>query len=73
MDSDAGALSQLRAATDPDAPGGAMYGPLFALAGPPVRKPLVRPGADEAIATLWRVSREETGLDVDVSAALQAA
>jgi len=32
-----GALSQLRAATDPDANGGEFYGPLFVNNGPPVR------------------------------------
>jgi NAD(P)-dependent dehydrogenase (short-subunit alcohol dehydrogenase family) len=71
MSTERGALSQLRAATDPDAPGGAMFGPLFGASGPPVRKPLVRPGTDAAIRTLWEVSRRETGLDVNVAAALR--
>lgn len=70
MDEDRGALSVLRAATDPQAPGGAMYGPAWVAAGPPVRKPLVRPGADRAIARLWEVSRRETGVEVDVAAAV---
>ena len=70
MSTDRGALSQLRAATDPEAPGGGFYGPLFATNGPPVRKPLVRPGSDEAIKILWQVSEAETGLKVDVSEAL---
>lgn len=65
-----GALSQLRAATDPDAPGGGFYGPLFVTNGPPVLKPLVRPGTDAAISVLWRVAEAETGLRVDVGAAL---
>ena len=73
MTSDQGALSQLRAATDPEAPGGAMYGPLWGTAGPPVRRPLLRPGVGDAIRTLWEVSRRETGLDVDVRAALEPA
>lgn len=64
-----GALSQLRAATDPGARGGQLYGPLFAAAGPPVRKPLVRPGGGDAIRTLWQVCERETGLRVDVAAA----
>ncbi len=58
-----GALSQFRAATDPDAPGGGFYGPLFVTNGPPVRKPLVQPGTDdEAIAALWPVAEHETGV-----------
>jgi NAD(P)-dependent dehydrogenase (short-subunit alcohol dehydrogenase family) len=65
-----GALSQLRAATDPAASGGSMYAPLWVNFGPPVRKPLVRPGSDAAIRVLWQVSRQETSLDVDVAAAL---
>lgn len=70
MSTDRGALSQLRAATDPAAPGGGFYGPLFATNGPPVRKPLVRPGSDAAIRALWEVAERETGLRVDVSDAL---
>lgn len=73
MDVARGALSLLRAATDPAARGGTMYGPLFMVSGPPVRKPLVRPGTDAAIATLWEVSRRETGLDVDVPEAVRRA
>ncbi len=63
-----GALSQLRAATDPKATAGAIYAPLFVTAGPPVRKPLVRPGSESAIVTLWKVSERETGLAVGNSA-----
>ncbi len=70
MSTDRGALSQLRAATDPDAPGGGFYGPLFAINGPPVRKPLVRPGSDAAVRALWQVAEEETGLKIDVGATL---
>lgn len=57
-----GALSQLRAATDPAAYGGSYYGPLLAVAGPPVRKPLVRPGSDAAVRRLFEVCERETGL-----------
>ena len=71
MSTDRGALSQLRAAVDPEAPGGGFYGPLFVTNGPPVRKPLVRPGSARAIETLWRVAESETGLAVDVSAAVR--
>lgn len=73
MSIEQGALSQLRAATDPDARSGTMYGPLFGTNGPPVCRPLLRPGSADAIARLWEVSRRETGLDVDVTAALRAA
>ncbi len=65
MSIDRGALSQLRAATDPDAPGGGFYGPLFVTNGPPVLKPLIRPGSDGAIATLWEVAERETGIAVE--------
>jgi hypothetical protein len=65
-----GALSQLRAATDPAAKGGEFYGPLFVSSGPPTRKPVVRKlGMDKAIATLWEVSERETGIAIDVRAA----
>jgi NAD(P)-dependent dehydrogenase (short-subunit alcohol dehydrogenase family) len=58
-----GALSQLRAATDPDAKGGEFYGPLFVNNGPPVRKPILRRlGMSGAIAKLWDVSERETGV-----------
>lgn len=58
-----GALSQLRAATDPHASGGEFYGPLFGNNGPPVRKPIVRRvGMSGAIAKLWDVSERETGV-----------
>lgn len=70
MSTHRGALSQIRAATDPTAPGGAFYGPLFVSNGPPVRKPLVRPGGDGAIARLWAVAERETGRRVDVEEAL---
>jgi NAD(P)-dependent dehydrogenase (short-subunit alcohol dehydrogenase family) len=68
-----GALSQLRAATDPAAKGGEFYGPLFVNSGPPVRKPVVRRlGMDQAIAALWEVSERETSLAIDVRAAAAA-
>lgn len=58
-----GALSQLRAATDPGARGGEFYGPLFVNNGPPVRKPIFRRiGLNRAIAKLWEVSERETGV-----------
>jgi NAD(P)-dependent dehydrogenase (short-subunit alcohol dehydrogenase family) len=59
-----GALSQLRAATDPKARSGEFYGPLFVTNGPPVRKPVLRPGIGRAIDKLWQVSERETGLEL---------
>lgn len=70
MSTDYGALSQLRAAVDPKAPGGGFYGPLFVTNGPPVLKPLIRPGSDAAIKNLWQAAEHETGLPVDVASAL---
>jgi NAD(P)-dependent dehydrogenase (short-subunit alcohol dehydrogenase family) len=57
-----GALSQLRAATDPGATNGEFYGPRWVGNGPPVRKPVLRPGMKTAIGRLWEVSERETGL-----------
>jgi hypothetical protein len=62
-----GALSQLRAATDPGAKSGEFYGPLFVNNGPPVRKPILRRfGMSSAIDRLWQVSERETGLKLEV-------
>lgn len=62
-----GALSQLRAATDPGAKSGEFYGPLFVGNGPPVRKPVLRRlGLSRAISRLWEVSERETGLKVEL-------
>lgn len=69
-----GALSQLRAATDPQARGGEFYGPQWGNTGPPVRKPLVRRfDVDRGIRTLWEVSARETGVVLDVGAAAVSA
>lgn len=67
MTVDQGALNPLRAATDPNAEGGTMYGPRWSSSGPPTRRRLIRRGDDAAIAALWTVSRHLTGLDVDVA------
>jgi NAD(P)-dependent dehydrogenase (short-subunit alcohol dehydrogenase family) len=62
-----GALSQLRAATDPAARGGEFYGPRFVNNGAPVRKPILRRwDLDKGIATLWTVSEGETGVAIEV-------
>jgi NAD(P)-dependent dehydrogenase (short-subunit alcohol dehydrogenase family) len=64
-----GALSQLRAATDPSARGGQFYGPFFVNNGPPVCKPVLRRlGMKRAIGRLWEVSERETGLKIEVGA-----
>jgi NAD(P)-dependent dehydrogenase (short-subunit alcohol dehydrogenase family) len=69
-----GALPQLRAATDPAASGGEMYGPRFGMAGAPVRRPVLRKiGLDQAIADLWQVSERETGLKIDLAEAREQA
>ena len=60
-----GALSQLRAATDPKAKSGEFYGPLFVTNGPPVRKPVLRLGNKRAIDKLWQVSERQTGLELE--------
>lgn len=67
MDLEAGALPQIRAATDPQARGGEFYGPRFVNFGPAVRRPVLRRGADEAIRTLWYVSERETGVALEVT------
>jgi NAD(P)-dependent dehydrogenase (short-subunit alcohol dehydrogenase family) len=63
----AGALPQLRAATDPRARSGRMYAPRFINAGAPVRRPILRRvGMEKAIDTLWAISEKETGLSIDL-------
>lgn len=62
------ALSQLRAATDPDARGGQMYGPLLGVVGPPVRRQLFAQALNRRAArVLWEVSERETGERFDVA------
>lgn len=61
-----GAMPQIRAATDPEARGGELYAPRWINNGPAVRRPLLRPGADAAIAALWAVSERETGLPMRI-------
>ncbi|MEY9934575.1 NAD(P)-dependent dehydrogenase (short-subunit alcohol dehydrogenase family) [Catenulispora sp. GP43] len=66
MSPDKGALSQLRAATDPTAKGGEFYGPMFVSNGAPIRKPILRRiGMDRAVAKLWEVSESQTGVALD--------
>ena len=69
-----GALPQLRAATDPRASGGEMYGPRFVFSGPPVRRPVLRRiGLDQAISDLWAVSESETGLEMRIVGQMERA
>lgn len=70
MSSAKGALSQLRAATDPAAKGGEFYGPRWGNNGAPVRKPILRRDIDEGIEKLWLVSERETGTPLDFDAAM---
>ncbi|WP_106399236.1 oxidoreductase [Actinocorallia populi] len=58
------ALSTLRAATDPRAKGGQVYGPRFVMQGPPAVGRLNPKGDDVELARrLWDVSTELTGVD----------
>ena len=60
-----GALTTLRAATDPEAEGGSYWGPsrLFELAGPPIQVQSNRRSRNrEDAATLWTVSEELCGV-----------
>jgi NAD(P)-dependent dehydrogenase (short-subunit alcohol dehydrogenase family) len=68
MSTEQGALSILRAATDPGATGGSLYGPLWASFGPPVRRPLLPFGTARGIEVLWEVSERETGVALAVPA-----
>lgn len=66
-----GALPILRAATDRDASGGQLYTPRFVNFGDPVRRPLLpRSRNAESIETLFEVSARETGISLDVGAAM---
>jgi NAD(P)-dependent dehydrogenase (short-subunit alcohol dehydrogenase family) len=65
-----GALSLLRAATDPNAVGGALYTPRWVNWGPPVRRPLFgRSRNRDAMTSLREVSERETGIAFDVKPA----
>ena len=65
------ALPQLRAATEPSARGGQLYAPRFGNGGVAVRRPLSGRSTNlEAIATLFEVSERETGIPLDIDAAM---
>lgn len=57
----AGALMLIRAAADPEVMGGEIVGPKWVTRGHPVRR-TIRRSSPQAIDTLWKVSRNETGL-----------
>ncbi|MFH8251197.1 oxidoreductase [Microbacterium sp. B2969] len=61
-----GAMPQIRAATDPAAKGGELYGPRFVNNGRPVALAVLRPGRRRAIARLWEFSERETGIALDI-------
>jgi NAD(P)-dependent dehydrogenase (short-subunit alcohol dehydrogenase family) len=63
-----GALSQLRAATDPDARSGELYGPRFVSVGSPVRRPVADLRVSRHGRALWEASQEATGVHFDVAA-----
>ncbi len=64
MSASDGALSALRAATDPGARNGESYGPRWVMAGPPVRLPTLSPWLGrEKLERLWAVSEAATGAD----------
>ncbi|HZD78879.1 MAG TPA: oxidoreductase [Actinomycetota bacterium] len=68
-----GALSLLRAATDPNVDGGTLYTPRWVNSGPPVRRPLFARSRDPAaMRTLWEVSERETGVRLDLPTAHDA-
>jgi NAD(P)-dependent dehydrogenase (short-subunit alcohol dehydrogenase family) len=74
MSTRAGARMQLRAATDPGAEGGELYAPAFASFGPAVERPVLRRwDLQRCIDQLWALSERETGVALDVDAAVRQA
>lgn len=71
MSAERGALPILRAATDPEAAGGQLYAPRFVNNGAAVRRPLIGRSVNTgSIETLFEVSERETGVVLDVVAAM---
>ena len=64
-----GARPQIRAAVDPGARGGELYAPRYGLFGPAVRRRYRTKGIEEAVAKLWRLSEERTGVGIDIDTA----
>ncbi|MDH3194310.1 MAG: oxidoreductase [Acidimicrobiia bacterium] len=63
-----GALPQLRAGTDPAAPGGTLYRPKYVMRGVPVvGKVGARLRKPSDLAKLWEISESDTKIDFDVA------
>lgn len=63
-----GALPQLRAATDPTAPGGALYRPKWIIRGDAVEGGVsARLRRPEDLRQLWEVSEQDLGIEFDVA------
>jgi NAD(P)-dependent dehydrogenase (short-subunit alcohol dehydrogenase family) len=67
-----GALSQLRAATDPFARSGELYAPRFVSVGSPVRRPTLDRNVGAQGQQLWDLSTEAIGVQFDVAAQVAA-
>ena len=67
-----GARPQLRAATDPAAKGAEYYAPKWGTSGPAVSRGYRDRGFDQAIADLWIMSEDLTGVGLDVAEAMAA-
>ncbi len=67
-----GARPQLRAAVDPKAKGAEYYAPKWGTNGPAVARAYKDRGFDTAIADLWTMSEDLTGVRLDVAEALAA-
>ena len=65
-----GARPQLRAAVDPEAKGGQYYAPKWGTSGPAVARGYRDRGFDTAIADLWTMSEDLTGVRIDVAGAM---
>jgi hypothetical protein len=70
----AGALPQVRAGTDPAAPGGALYRPRWVVRGDAVQGKISdRLRKPEDLKALWAVSEADLDIDFDVAAMVAAA
>ena len=68
-----GALPQLQAGTDPNAPGGALFRPRWVVRGESVQGKIGdKLSKEENLNDLWDVSEEDLGIDFDVAALVAA-
>ena len=68
-----GALPQIRAATEPEPTGGALFALAFVVAGPPVRVPYLSPWMrSQDRRRMWAASEQATGIEFDVAATMRA-